>query len=164
VKPVKERQAGGGSLALRTVTGRLPDSRDRGGSVATVNAASLTAIPLFAELELDRRDQLAGVCAELEVEPGTTLVQEGDFGYAIFAIVDGTAEVTQGGSPVRRLGPGDVFGEIAILSGGRRTATVVATAPMKLITIMNRDVWRLERESPAVARSLRQTIADCLQA
>jgi CRP/FNR family transcriptional regulator, cyclic AMP receptor protein len=129
-----------------------------------VNAATLTAIPLFAELEVDRRDQLAGVCAELEVEAGTTLVQEGDFGYAMFAIVDGTAEVTKDGAAIRSLGPGDVFGEVAVLSGGRRTATVVATTPLKLITIMNRDVWRLEQESPEVAESLRRTIADCLQA
>ena len=46
---------------------------------------------------------------------------------------------------IRTLGSGYVFGEIAVVSGGRRTATVVATAPLRLITVMNRDVWRLER-------------------
>jgi CPA2 family monovalent cation:H+ antiporter-2 len=125
--------------------------------------ATLEAIPLFAKLPADRRDQLAGVCTELDVEAGAILIQEGDFGYAMFAILAGTAEVTQDGEHIRTLQPGDVFGEIAVLSGGRRTATVVATTPMRLVTVMNRDVWRLEREVPDIGASLRQTIADCLR-
>ena len=80
----------------------------------------------------------------------------------MFAILEGTAEVSRDGKPVRTLGAGDVFGEIAILSGGRRTATVVATSPMKLITIMNRDVWHLEENDARVGAALRETIADCL--
>jgi SulP family sulfate permease len=80
----------------------------------------------------------------------------------MFAIVTGAADVVRGGEVVRTLGAGSVFGEIAVLSGGRRTATVVATAPTKLITVMNRDVWRLERDAPDVGASLRATIAECL--
>jgi len=124
--------------------------------------ATLEKIPLFAQLPAERRHQLAGVCSQIDVETGATLIQEGDFGYSMFAIVDGTAEVTQDGRHVRRLAPGDVFGEIAVLSGGRRTATVVATTPMTLIAVLNRDVWRLERDAPDVGASLRKTIADCI--
>jgi SulP family sulfate permease len=61
------------------------------------------------------------------------------------------------GAVVRTLGPGDVLGEIAVLSGGRRTATVVATSPMSLVTVLNRDMWRLERDHPDVAAALRAT-------
>ena len=50
-------------------------------------------------------------------------MQEGDFGYGMFAITSGTADVIIDGAVVRTLGPGDIFGEIAVLSGGRRTAT-----------------------------------------
>jgi CRP/FNR family transcriptional regulator, cyclic AMP receptor protein len=103
------------------------------------------------------------VCNDLEVGAGETLVTEGDFGYAMFAIADGTAKVVRNETVIRTLGPGDVFGEIAILSGGRRTATVVATTPMRLITVMNRDVWRLERDVPDVGAALRATIARCLE-
>jgi CRP-like cAMP-binding protein len=60
---------------------------------------------------------------------------------------------------LRTLRRGDVFGEIAVLVSGRRTATVVATSPMCLITFFNRDVWRLEEELPEVAAALRGQIA-----
>jgi CRP-like cAMP-binding protein len=124
-----------------------------------VDSTRLAAIPLLAELTLDERECVAEVCEQLEIEEGATLLREGDFGYAMFAITDGTAEVIQDGNVLRTLGPGDVFGEIAVLSGGRRTATVVAKTPMEVITVFNRDLWRLERDVPEVAAALRTTIA-----
>jgi CRP-like cAMP-binding protein len=127
-----------------------------------VDGAALASISLFAGLDDRDRARLAQLCSDVQVEAETTLVQEGDFGYAMFAIVSGTAEVTRDGEVIRTLGPGDVFSEIAVLSGGRRTATVTATAPMDLITILNRDVWRLEREEPEIGEALRQPIEDCL--
>ena len=123
-----------------------------------MDAAELVAIPLFASMTLDQRASIAHVCEELEVEDGATLVEEGDFGFAAFAITSGTADVVHDGTVLRSLGPGDVFGEVAVLSGGRRTATVVATSQMKLVTVLNRDMWRLEREHPDVAAALRATI------
>jgi CRP-like cAMP-binding protein len=127
-----------------------------------VEASGLAAVPLFASLGEQERDRLAEVCSEVEVEAGTTLVHEGDFGFALYAIVSGAAEVTRNGSVIRSLGPGDVFGEIAVLSGGRRTASVIAATPMRLVAVMNRDVWRLERDHPDTGAALRQTIVDCL--
>jgi len=129
-----------------------------------VDVAKLDAIALFTGMTLDQRASIAQVCQELEVEDGTTLVEEGDFGFAAFAITSGTADVVSDGAVVRTLGPGDVFGEIAVLSGGRRTATVVATSRMRLITVLNRDLWRLERDHPDVAAALRATIDERLDA
>lgn len=123
---------------------------------------SLASIPLFGSLEDAERERLAAVCSELEVEAGTALVHEGDFGFAMYAIVAGSAEVSQNGEVIRTLGAGDVFGEVAVLSSGRRTATVTATSPMRLVAVMNRDVWRLEREHPDTGAALRRTISDCL--
>jgi cAMP-dependent protein kinase regulator/CRP/FNR family cyclic AMP-dependent transcriptional regulator/cGMP-dependent protein kinase 2 len=103
---------------------------------------------------------LAEVAAEVEAEPGQRLAAEGDFGHALYAIESGTAEVSTEGRVLRTLGPGEVFGEIAVLVSGRRTATVVATSPMRLIAVFNRDVWALERECPGVAERLRALVAE----
>ena len=127
-----------------------------------MDATRLDAIPLFEGLTLDQRASVAGSCDELVTEAGSTLVQEGDFGYGMFAITSGTADVIIDGAVVRTLGPGDMFGEIAVLSGGRRTATLIAATDMTLITVLNRDLWRLERESPEIASALRATIAERL--
>lgn len=127
-----------------------------------MDAAELALIPLFAGLTLDQRELVAGSCTTIDVESGATLVREGDFGYGAFAITEGTCEVVQDGTTLRSLGPGDMFGEIAVLSGGRRTATVVATSDMTVVTVLNRDLWRIERESPALSAALRATIAERL--
>ena len=124
-----------------------------------MDPARLAQIPLFSELRTDQLERVAEACTEVDVEEGATLLHEGDFGYSLFAITSGTAEVLQNGMVVRTLGPGDVFGEIAPLSGGRRTATVVATSRLGLVTVFNRDLWRLEHNAPEVVASLRKTIA-----
>jgi len=122
----------------------------------------LETIPLFAGLTLDQRSTVAEACAELTVDAGTSLVREGDFGHGAFAIVSGTADVVHDDVVLRSLGPGDMFGEIAVLSGGRRTASVVATTDMTLISVLNRDLWRIERDCPEIADALRVTIAERL--
>jgi CRP-like cAMP-binding protein len=124
-----------------------------------MDPSQLETIPLFAELTLAQRASVASVCDTLEVEEGTVLVREGDFGHAVFAITSGTAEVVHEGAVINTLGPGDYFGEIAVMSGGRRSASVVATSPLTLVTIFNREIWRLEREAPEVAAVLRDTIS-----
>ena len=86
-------------------------------------------------------------------------MREGDFGHGVFAIQSGTADVVHEGAVINTLGPGDFFGEIAVMSGGRRSASVVATTRLTLVTIFNREIWRLEREAPEVTSILRETIS-----
>jgi CRP/FNR family cyclic AMP-dependent transcriptional regulator len=128
-----------------------------------VEPAQLESIPLFAGLTLDQRATVAQACEEITVDAGATLVREGDFGHGAFAITEGSAEVVHDGQVLRTLEPGDMFGEIAVLSGGRRTATVVATTDMTLVTVLNRELWRIERECPEIADALRTTIAERLE-
>jgi CRP/FNR family cyclic AMP-dependent transcriptional regulator len=127
-----------------------------------VDAAGIKAISVFAELDERQRECVAGACRELEVDAGTTLTEEGEFGYAMFAVTEGAADVFKDGELLRTLGPGDVFGEIAVLYGGVRTATVVSTTPMKLVMLFNGELARLDREVPEVADRLRATVADRL--
>jgi CRP-like cAMP-binding protein len=123
-----------------------------------VSSDRLADVPLFAGLSPDELAQVAEVAGELEVEAGATLATEGDFGHAFFVVEDGAAEVVAGEEVVATLGPGDVFGEIALLKAGRRTASVVATSPMRLITFFKPHLWRIERDLPDVAAKLRATV------
>ena len=120
----------------------------------------LASIPLFAGLDETDLTAIAASASELEAEEGQTVASEGDFGHALYAIESGTAEVSTSGTKVGMLGPGEVFGEIAVVASGRRTASVVATSPMRLIVLFKRDVWALERRTPAAAERLRALIAE----
>jgi CRP-like cAMP-binding protein len=125
-----------------------------------VDTSRLAPIPLFAGL--DERDlaPIAAAASEVEAAAGQTIAAENDFGHALYAIESGTAEVSANGKQLRTLGPGDVFGEIAVVSSGRRTASVVSTSPMRLIAFFKRDVWALERDCPEAAERLRARIAE----
>jgi CRP-like cAMP-binding protein len=127
-----------------------------------VSEERIAAIPLFAALDPSELAAVAAVAGELEVESAATLASEGDFGHAFFAVESGTADVLSEGSVVAGLGPGDVFGEIALLRAGRRTASVVATSHMRLLTLFKTDLWRIEQDLPDVAASLRATVAERL--
>jgi len=129
-----------------------------------MDGGAIASISVFANMSRDERECVAGACRELDVATGTKLTEEGDFGYAMFAVMDGTADVLIDGNLIRTLGPGDVFGEIAVFFGGRRTATVVAKEPMRLVMLFNAELARLDREMPKIADALRVTVADRLGA
>ena len=78
----------------------------------------------------------------------------------MFAVVSGTADVVVDDATVSTVGPGDTVGEIAVLASGRRTASVVATSQMRLISIFKRDVWALDRTAPEAARRLRELLEE----
>ena len=129
-----------------------------------MDRSRLEAFPILSGLGADDLDAIASVASEIEVEAGRVLTAEGDFGHALFAIEQGSAEVSRDGDVLRALGPGDVFGEVAVLASGRRTADVVSATPMSLIAIFKRDVWALERRSPEAAERLRALVAERLAA
>ena len=124
-----------------------------------METSRLAAIPLFAGLAEAQLAAIAARASELDAVEGQSLTKTGDFGHGLFLIESGTAEVTEGDKHLRMLGPGDVFGEVAVIASGRRTATVTATSPMRLIVLFKRDVWALERDAPDVALRLRGLLA-----
>ena len=73
-------------------------------------------------------------------------------------IEDGVAEVRKGDKPIAELGPGDFFGEIALLETERRTASVIAKTPMRVIVMFQREFSQMEAELPAVADRVRSAI------
>jgi CRP-like cAMP-binding protein len=125
-----------------------------------MDPARLKAIPLFAGLTEREREQVARWADELDVPEGKHLVDEGRFAHEFFVIEEGTAEVRHGDEKLTELGPGDFFGEIALVEHQRRTASVIATSPMRTIVMFGRDFSQMESEIPSVAAQIRQAIEE----
>jgi CRP-like cAMP-binding protein len=123
-----------------------------------MDAEALAQIPLFSPLSPEQLRSLAFWVSELSVSQGKHLVEEGDYSYDLFIIQDGTAEVTQDGQQLAELGPGDFFGEMGVLEGTQRNATVVATTPMRLLTLSSWDAKRLKKTAPEVLDALNAAV------
>jgi CRP-like cAMP-binding protein len=121
-----------------------------------MDPARLKAIPVFADLDDETLRAVATFAGETSVPAGKELVKEGDYAYEFMAIEEGEAEVVRGGERLAMLGPGDFFGEIAVLEKTLRTATVVATTPMRLVTLTH---WDLKRVGGAIEK-IRQTLEE----
>jgi CRP-like cAMP-binding protein len=115
---------------------------------------SLNTIPLFSSLSDKALNTVAAFASETSVSAGKRLVHEGDYSYDLIVIEDGTADVIKGGEVIGSLGPGDVFGEMGMLSGGKRTADVIATSTMRLITLSKWDLKRISTEVSDQLQSL----------
>ena len=129
-----------------------------------VDVSRLDAVPAFAGLSADERARIAGASNELELPADAVLAPQGDYGYTFFVIEDGTAEVTDGDAKLAELGPGDFFGEIGLLITERRTASVTATSPIRVLTLFDRDFRRICADVPAFERVLREAMAERLGA
>jgi CRP-like cAMP-binding protein len=106
-----------------------------------MNQARLKDVPFFSMLKKKELELVARQADEVDVPAGKVLAEQGTFGDQFFVVEEGTAAVTRDGQPVADLGPGDFFGEMALLDSDRRTATVTATTPMTLI-VMTRSSFR----------------------
>jgi CRP-like cAMP-binding protein len=117
-------------------------------------AEALGRAPLFEGLSRKDLVQLARVCEDLEVEEGKTLCEEGRFGHEFFVIVDGEVEVTKGSKRIGVCGPGDFFGEIALVESVQRTATVRAKTPLRFYVLTRQSFLRLLDDNPNVERKV----------
>ena len=116
--------------------------------------ADLRAVPLFGALTDEELRQIAGWFEIRTADSGKRLTSEGSSGYSFFVIQEGTADVRQGDTVIRTLGPGDFFGEVAILDSGRRTADVVASSDVQLLAINGLDFRLLQSQFPAVSERI----------
>jgi CRP-like cAMP-binding protein len=125
-----------------------------------VEPERLEQIPLFADLTAEERADVAACLREVSVDAGAELATQGEHAYELFVIEEGDAEVRKDGEVVWTLGAGDVFGEIGLLATGTRTASVVATSPMRLVAMFSREYKQLEGRVPGLTKSLRETMAE----
>jgi CRP/FNR family cyclic AMP-dependent transcriptional regulator len=122
----------------------------------------ISQVPLFARCSKHELQELAAAADEIELPEGKVLTREGDRGREFFVLLDGTAEVTQGGQTIRTLGPGDFLGEIALISQEPRTATVTTTSPVQALVITDQSFAALLDHLPAVERTVLEALADRL--
>jgi CRP-like cAMP-binding protein len=125
-----------------------------------VDAARLNDIEFFSSLTEQQRVSVAAALEERTAHPGDHLTSEGGSGYFFFVIEAGTATVTRGDETLAQFGPGDFFGEAAIFSTIRRTATVTATSDMRLLVLFGADFAKLSEDIPP----LHDQIAAALEA
>jgi CRP/FNR family transcriptional regulator, cyclic AMP receptor protein len=152
----------------RPAPSRIPFQRDRLRVILAPMPSDpklemLHRIPLFerfGKAELERLGQLADA---VDVPDGNVLMREGDLGSQMFIVASGRVRIDRDGENVTELGPGDWFGEMALLSEGRRSATATATEPSRLLVLAHREFHALMDENPAVRSAVFDCVADRLR-
>ena len=124
----------------------------------SLSAESLKQVPLFKDLSSRDLKQLAGAMNERTYAAGREITTEGESGLGFFVVADGTATVTVDGQSRRQLGPGDHFGEMALIDGGRRSAQVTAETDL---TCYGMTAWNFRpflKDHPDLVWALLQTL------
>jgi hypothetical protein len=126
--------------------------------------AALRRVQLFADMDRRQAEQIARVVKERRFAKGETVIMEGSGGAAFFFIESGEAKVTSKGAELAKLGPGDHFGEIALIDGGPRSATVTAVTDLVCYGITFWEFRPLVEKNGTMAWKLLQALAKRLRA
>ena len=119
----------------------------------------LKRVWLFGDLSQRQLNRLGRSCRERRFRPGTTMVRQGEMsGVDFFVIVEGEASVAVDGEEVGKLGPGDHFGELALISEQVRSATVTATTPLRCLSMATWHFRRFVKDNPGTAWKLLQHV------
>ena len=124
----------------------------------------LKRVPLFSACSKKELGQVALAADEIDVREGKVLTAEGDPGREFFVLVEGSADVRRKGRKVNTMGPGDFFGEIALVSDRPRTATVTVTSPARLLVVTDRAFRELMKRVPSIQLKVMATLVERLPA
>jgi CRP/FNR family transcriptional regulator, cyclic AMP receptor protein len=119
-------------------------------------------IPLFKHCSKKQLAEIAALADEVDLKEGTELTHEGRVGREFFVIVQGNADVWMGGQLVNTVRQGDFLGEVALVTGRPRTATVKATTPVRVLVITARDFSKLMDQAPEIQRKVLVALAERL--
>jgi CRP/FNR family cyclic AMP-dependent transcriptional regulator len=124
----------------------------------------LAQVPLFSHLSRRQLRRLADSTTEQRYMEGARIVRQGEEGDSFFVIIEGQADVSdKSGKSVNELVPGDFFGEISLLDGGVRTATVTSETPMRVLVLTRNAFRKIVSEDSAVATKLLEYAAGLLR-
>jgi CRP-like cAMP-binding protein len=118
----------------------------------------LKDVPLFEGLSRKERDHVARWADVIDLPAGYHLADQGAFAHEFFALLEGNVEVTRDGVRLVELGPGDFFGEIALVEQDRRTASVTSITPVTAIVMHARDFEAMRAEFPQIARRIHEAV------
>jgi CRP/FNR family transcriptional regulator, cyclic AMP receptor protein len=128
--------------------------------VATTDPKAMLAnVPIFEGLSKKELTEIARAAKDVTHRKGHILAREGEAGVGFFLIVEGQAGVNIGGRAVRGMGPGDFFGEISLIDGGPRTATVTADTDVRTLGITPWTFKRLIEQNPTIAAKMLKIMA-----
>jgi CRP-like cAMP-binding protein len=116
-------------------------------------------VPLFADCSRRELEQIAQIADEIDLAEGKELTRMGQPGREFFVLLEGEADVSRDGETINKLGPGDFFGEIALVEDTPRTATVTATTPVRALVITDRAFKRLLEKQPEIQRKVLVALA-----
>lgn len=123
----------------------------------------LHSIPIFGRFDRKHLERLGMLTEEVDVPAGKVLIRQGELGDDLMILVKGLVAVERDGEKVNKLGPGEFFGEIALIERGPRTATVIAETPCRLLVLNHRSFHALMEEFPEVAAQVLLTLAHRLR-
>lgn len=126
----------------------------------TASIDDLRGVPLFAAMTDRALQAVAELAGEIEFDDGQALTVEGGEGDAFYLVLDGRVRVTQGGSAVNDLGPGEFIGEIALVDGRPRTATTTADGPVRALIVRRSEFAELIDRFPPVRFGVMVALAD----
>ena len=112
----------------------------------------LKDVPVFGDLSKRELATVAQSTDVVDVDAGKELAREGDFGREFFVIIDGTAEVLRGETPIAELGPGEFFGEMALSARTGARRRVRAISPMRVLVMTRQSFRDVDRAMPQVNR------------
>jgi CRP/FNR family cyclic AMP-dependent transcriptional regulator len=125
-------------------------------------AEAMSHVPLFSRCSRGELRQIAKLADEIDLQAGKVLTKEGARGREFFVLLEGTADVRRDTRLLPSLGPGDFFGEIALVADTPRTATVTATTPVRALVITDRAFRELMRNSPDIQGKVLEAVASRL--
>ncbi len=117
----------------------------------------LRKVGLFEGLATKELEIVADACKRADFRTGTDIVTQGERSARLYVVIDGTADVRVHGKKVDEIGPGDYFGEIAVIDGQPRAATVTATSPVSALTLADFNVRALLRSLPDIGLKMLRT-------
>jgi CRP/FNR family transcriptional regulator, cyclic AMP receptor protein len=119
----------------------------------------IKSAPLFSECSRKHLNEIAEIADEIDLSEGKELTKEGGPGREFFVLIEGTADVKRGNRRINEMGAGDFFGEISLITERPRTATVVATSPVRALVITDRSFRRLLEHQPEIQGKVMSALA-----